>query len=161
MPQFDLSNFAPQLVWLTIFFAILYFGIVQMTLPKLSRTMDAREKQVGGDIASAEAAKAQADTLSSAYAMGIEEAQRAARSALGDAKAKAAMNVEAAVKAGNAVIADKAAVADAALATARSRAMSEIESVSADAAADIVERLTGRRPDPALVVGAAKTALAA
>jgi hypothetical protein len=38
--------------------------------------------------------------------------------------------------------------------------MTEIEAVAADAASDIVERLTGRRPDAALVAGAAKTAFA-
>jgi F-type H+-transporting ATPase subunit b len=63
MPQFDLANFVPQLVWLTIFFAVLYFGIVRLTLPKLAKTMDAREGQVANDIATAERAKGEADQM--------------------------------------------------------------------------------------------------
>jgi F-type H+-transporting ATPase subunit b len=161
VPQFDLANFVPQLVWLAIFFAILYFGIVQMTLPKLGRTMAAREDQVTGDIAAAERAKAEADTTAASYAESIDAAHKAARSSIGEAKAKAAANVEAAVKAGNAALAEQAAAADAKLAVARNKALGEVESVAADAAADIVERLTGTRPDAALVSNAAKSAMAA
>jgi F-type H+-transporting ATPase subunit b len=161
MPQFDLANFVPQLAWLTIFFAILYFGIVRMTLPKLAKTMDDRESQVMRDIASAERAKGEADQMAETYASGIEDAHKSARTTIADAKAKAAASVEKAVAAGNAVIAEKAAAADATLAKARSKALSEIESVASDAASDIVERLTGKRPDAQAIASAAKSALAA
>ncbi|AYJ87202.1 ATPase [Sphingomonas paeninsulae] len=160
MPQFHLDNFVPQLVWLAIFFAILYFGIVRLTLPKLGRTLDAREDRISGDLSTAERAKGEADALSATYAAGIDEAHKTARTAIAEAKARATASVEKTVAAANSVLAEKAAVADASLSAARSRAMIEIESVATDAAADIVERLTGRRPDAALVAGAAKTAFA-
>jgi F-type H+-transporting ATPase subunit b len=160
MPQFHLGNFVPQLVWLAIFFAILYFGIVRLTLPKLGKTLDAREERISGDLSTAERAKGDADALSASYQAGIEEAHKSARTAIVEAKARATTSVEKTVAAANSVIAEKAAVADASLAGARSRAMTEIEAVAADAASDIVERLTGRRPDAALVAGVAKTAFA-
>jgi F-type H+-transporting ATPase subunit b len=161
MPQFDLANFVPQLAWLAIFFAILYFGIVRLTLPKLAKTMDAREGQVANDIATAERAKGEADQMAATYAAGIDDAHKSARAAIAEAKAKAAASVEEAVAAGNAVIAEKAAAADASLSMARSKALGEIESVAADAASDIVERLTGKRPDTKTVAAAAKSTLVA
>lgn len=161
MPQFDLANFVPQLAWLTIFFAILYFGIVRMTLPKLVKTMDAREGQVTTDLATAEKSKAEADQMAATYAAGIEDAHKSARAAIAKAKAKAAASIETAVAAGNVVIAEKAAAADQALATARSNALGEIESVASDAASDIVERLTGKRPDAKTVAAVVKQALVA
>jgi F-type H+-transporting ATPase subunit b len=160
MPQFHLDNFVPQLVWLTIFFALLYFGIVRLTLPKLGRTLDAREDRISGDLSTAERAKGEADALSATYAAGIDEAHKTARTSIAEAKARAMVSVEKTVAAANSVLSEKAAVADASLSAARSRAMAEIENVSVDAAADIVERLTGRRPDAALVAGVAKTAFA-
>jgi F-type H+-transporting ATPase subunit b len=160
MPQFHLENFVPQLAWLAIFFAILYFGIVRLTLPKLGKTLDARESRISGDLSTAESAKGEADALSASYTAGIDEAHKTARTAIAKAKARATATVEKTVAAANSVLAEKAAVADASLADARSRAMTEIEAVAADAASDIVERLTGRRPDAALVAGAAKTAFA-
>jgi F-type H+-transporting ATPase subunit b len=68
MPQFHLDNFVPQLAWLAIFFAILYFGIVRLTLPKLGKTLDAREDRISGDLSTAERAKGEADALSASYA---------------------------------------------------------------------------------------------
>lgn len=161
MPQFDLANFVPQLVWLTIFFAILYFGIVRLTLPKLARTVSAREDKVTGDIALAETAKAESDAMAAAYAAGIEEAQNSARGTVDSAKATAAASIETALKAGNAEIAEKAEAANTALSAARDKAMGEIEAATTEAVVDIVERLTGKRPDAVLASNAAKTALAA
>ena len=161
MPQFHLDNFIPQLVWLALFFAILYFGIVRLTLPKLGRTITAREDQVAGDLSTAERAKAKADAMATRYAAGIDAAHKAARTSIADAKAKAAISVEKAVAAANAVLADKAAAADVALSDARNKAMAEIEGVAADAAMALVERLTGRAADRGLVADAAKTALVA
>jgi len=164
MPQFQFANDVvvwAQLFWLSVFFAILYFGVVRMTLPKLGRTIDAREGKIAGDLSSAERAKAEGDNLAATYQAGIDAAHKAARAASADAKAKASASVEKALAAGNAVLAERAAQAEAALDAARARALVEIEQVSAGAAADIVERLTGHRPDPVLVTDATKTVISA
>src|SRR3546814_5188646 len=79
MPQFELANFAPQMVWLCIAFAILFFGIVMPTLPKLGRVVQARADKVTGDIDSAAKAKADADRIEADYAAGIASAQESAR----------------------------------------------------------------------------------
>jgi F-type H+-transporting ATPase subunit b len=159
MPQFDLANFVPQLVWLAIFFAILYFGIVKLTLPKLGKVMNERETKVGDDIASAERAKHQADEIAQRYEAGIAEAQGNARAAVTAAKAEVARSVEQQLSALAATLTEKQAAADAALAAARGKAMAEIETVAAEAAAEIVERLTGKRPSDAETSAAASKAL--
>ncbi len=163
MPQFDFANSIvwAQLAWLALAFLVLYFGIVQLTLPKLAKTLDARENQVANDIATAEHAKNEADHMAEAYASSIDEAHKSARAAIADSKAKAATSVEKAIAAGNAVIAEKAEAAEASLINARRNALGEIESVASDAASDIVERLTGKRPDTKTVAMAAKGAFAA
>ncbi len=64
MPQFDFANvFVPQFAWLALFFVVLYFGVVQRTLPKLGKVMGQREDQISGDIAAAQAAKTAADAI--------------------------------------------------------------------------------------------------
>lgn len=160
MPQFDLANFLPQMVWLAIFFVILYFGIVRLTLPKVGRVMQAREDQVAGDIATAEQAKGEADRMAADYDAGVATAQDAARAKLGEARAAAAAALEAKLKKSNDALAAKSAKAQAALDTARDAAFGQIESVAADAAADIVERLTGKRPATDAAAKAVRSALA-
>ena len=159
MPQFQFSTFLPQMVWLAIFFVILYFGIVRLTLPKVGRVMQARDDQVAGDVATAEAAKAEADRMAAEYDAGVASAQDAARAKLVEARGSAAAALEATLKQLNDVIAAKAAKAEADLDAARGRAMGEIEGVAANVAADIVERLTGTRPADAAATGAARAAL--
>ena len=160
MPQFEFANFLPQMFWLAIFFAILYFGVVRLTLPKLGRVMEAREDRVSGDLSSAERAKAEADRMQAEYDAGVAEAHTAARGAIAEAQARAAASLETSLKASNATLDERAAAAQTSLDAARTRAMTEIESVSADAAGDIVEKLTGVRPAAHDAAEAARAALA-
>lgn len=160
MPQFQLVNFAPQFIWMVIAFAILYFGIVSVTLPKLGRTIDARDGQVKGDIASAEAAKAAADKLAAEHDASVAKAQDEARARLDAARGTAAAALEAKLAQSKAAIEAKAAEAQASLDAARASAMTQIEGVAADAASDIVEKLTGARPSTGDAGDAARAALA-
>lgn len=160
MPQFEFQTvFWPQFIWLAIFFAILYFGVVRLTLPKVGKVMQAREDQVSGDLDTAQTAKAEADRMAADYDAGVATAQDAARARVTEARASAAVAIEAKLKASNAAIADKAAQAEAELHAARTAALGEIEGVAASAAADIVERLTGKRPADSVAAGAARGAL--
>lgn len=160
MPQFEFGTvFWPQVFWLAVFFIILYFGIVGPTLPKLGKVMADRENKVTGDIAQAEAAKADADQLRADYEAGVAAAQDRARSVVAEARSKANAKVEKRLKDANAKLDAKAKEADAALAEARNKALAEIEAVAADAAATIVDKLTGVRPSDTDAKSAARAAL--
>lgn len=45
MPQFDVSSFFNQIVWLTIFFSSFYFTILSYILPDISSGLKARYKK--------------------------------------------------------------------------------------------------------------------
>lgn len=159
MPQFEFSTFLPQMVWLAIFFAVLYFGVVRLTLPKVGRVIEAREDQVSGDLSAAQGAKAESDRMAADYDAGIAAAQDAARARVTEARAAATQAIEAKLKVANAAVEAKSAKAQAELDAARSSALAEVESVAADAAADIVERLTGKRPADPVAAVATRAAL--
>jgi F-type H+-transporting ATPase subunit b len=159
MPQFEFSTFLPQMVWLAIFFAVLYFGVVRLTLPKVGRVIEAREDQVSGDLSAAQGAKAESDRMAADYDAGVAAAQDAARTRVTEARAAATQAIEAKLKVANAAVEAKSAKAQAELDAARSSALAEVESVAADAAADIVERLTGKRPADPVAAVAARAAL--
>ncbi len=157
MPQFDLANFVPQLAWLALFFTILYFGIVRTTLPKVANVVTARETMVAQDIAAAETAKASADALRIGYDADVARAHSDAQVATAAAKARSAASTQAALARADAEIEVRLGASEIELDKARNRALGEIDRISADAAADIVHRITGQRPDP----GAALTAVVA
>ena len=161
MPQFDFHNvFLPQFVWLLVFFAILYFGIVRLTLPKIGNVMQQREDKVTGDLDAAETSKVEADAVAQAYQAEIATAQEKARTAVASARSEAQRAIEKRLAAADGEIAQRQEAAAASLADARSSALAQLEGIAADAAADIVERLTGIRPAEADAATAAKTAMA-
>jgi F-type H+-transporting ATPase subunit b len=160
VPQFDATVFLPQMVWLAIFFAILYFGIVRLTLPKVGRVIAQRDAQVTGDLGVAETSKKEADRLRAEHDAGVARAQEAARARVAEAQAAAARSLEAKLAQSKAGVEARQAEADAALAKARGDALGQIERVAAEAAAEIVTKLTGTRPPESDAADAARAALA-
>jgi F-type H+-transporting ATPase subunit b len=146
MPQFNFANFAPQLAWLAVFFAVLYFGVVRTTLPRIGKVVDGRETKVRGDIADAEAAKAEADRVRDAYEAAMAQARNQALAAVNDAKARAARAAEVRLAEADRGFEAKVAEAAAALDSERRQAMEEVERIAADAAAEIVVLVGGGRP---------------
>lgn len=161
MPQFQFANFLPQLAWLALFFAILYFGIVKATLPKLGRLMDERDGKVTGDISAADKAKTEADRIHDAYEAEMKDAHGAAHDAVNNAKAQSTRESEAKLGEANKGLDEKLDKAFAALEVARAKAMVDIEHIAVDTSAEIVERLSGVRPDEAAAYDAVRAALAA
>lgn len=162
MPQFEFSSvFWPQLFWLALVFSVLFFGIILPTLPKLGKVVDARESKISGDINHAETAKAQADEISGSDDMARAQSHENARQVIANAKDTAAKSVEKKLAAAGAKIDEKMTVSQANILDARTKALAEIETVAADSAADIVEKLSGVRPAVSAASAAIKAALAA
>jgi F-type H+-transporting ATPase subunit b len=146
MPQFDPASFAPQFVWLLIVFAFLYFAIVGTTLPRIGRAVENRETVIRTDIATAEAAKAEADNVREARERRLAEARGHAQKTVADAQARIQRDVEARLHEAHAAADARIESAMASLAVSRERASGEISRIAAEAAALIVERVTGKRP---------------
>lgn len=148
MPQFDTTNFLPQLFWLAIAFTILY-GIVRLTLPKIGRVVDERTRVIGEDLRVAEVARGDAASAGSAYEAELAKARSEAMHVVAGAKQAAAGDTETRLAAINAEMAERLGAAEARIAAARGEAVKQLDGVAADVAADIVERLTGSRPSDA------------
>lgn len=161
MPQFVPANFLPQFVWLVAAFAILYFLIVQATLPRLGRTIAAREGKVSGDIDAAQQAKTESDRVHQAYEAEMAEAHASAAATVAEAQAEVTKETEAKLAEANAGLHAKADAAAAQLEAARGAALVEIERIAAEAAAAIVARLSGEQPDESSARAAVRDALAA
>lgn len=147
MPQFDFANvFVPQLFWLTIFFVILYFGVVRTTLPRLGRVMDARESTIAGDLAAAREAKDRADALVEEVRSEGERHREAARAIIAAAKDEAAKSGASRLSAADEVISARLAEAQARIAAARDEARASVRSLAAESAQAIVAKLTGIEP---------------
>ena len=157
MPQFEVANALPQIVWLALIFAILYLTLSFGALPKVEKVASQRAQVIGDDLAQAEAAKSRAEATSAAYEASLAEARNAAAKVTVDAKASTSRETAERLKAIDSDLGGRITEASARIETARVEALAKLDNVAAEATAEIVERLTGRRPTP----GEAGAAIAA
>jgi F-type H+-transporting ATPase subunit b len=146
MPQFDLANWLPQIVWLIVLFGAMYL-VVRAALPKVEAVTAARGKVIGDDLGRAEAAKAEAAAKIADSEAKLAAARDAAGKAVADTKVGIAADTAARLKTVDAGLATKAEAAQAALGEAHAKALANLQTVAVDATTDIVERLTGKRVD--------------
>lgn len=161
MPQISqiLETYASQFFWLLIVFGLVYFTIGRGMLPKVEATMDARDRKIADDLAAAERARAEADNLGDSGAAGLTAARTEAQAKSTTAKAKAAKDADARLAKADAEISLKMAAAEADLAKAKAKAMSGIETVAAEAAADIVAKVSGAKVTTAQAASAVKAVM--
>lgn len=145
MPQFDFAVATPQIVWLVLTFGLLFLMMRSM-LPRVEQVTEARARAIGDDLEAAEAAKLEAAGIDAAYQADLAAARSAAMHVVDEAKTAAARETEAQMKIVGVEVDTKITAAGARIAAARSEAMTRLDAVAAEAAADIVERLTGKRP---------------
>jgi F-type H+-transporting ATPase subunit b len=161
MPQIaQLSEtFASQVFWMLIFFGLIFFVIGRGMVPKVMATVEARDKQIAGDLAAAEAARKAADSQEEAWRVAANQQRAEAQALIAKAKAEAAKTTETRLAGVNAVLDKRLAEAEDRIAGAREGALGEIEAVASEAASDIVARIAGVTVDAAAARAAVKEAL--
>ena len=137
-----------QWFWLLLTLGVIYFFVGRGIVPKVEATVDARDAKIAADLAEAERLRAAAEAEEETWRKKMNEAHAEAVTVAAQAKSASAHDAEVRVKAADAEIAKKLDAAAAALATARTSALTEIEGVAAEAARDIVAKLTGATVSP-------------
>jgi F-type H+-transporting ATPase subunit b len=145
MPQISqiAATYASQIFWLLITFGILYFGIGKMMVPRVQGVMDLREQRIAQDLANAEKARAEADTTEAAWTAQMDAARAAAQAEVGKAKAQAAAAAESQLRSADAELSERVAHHDVAIANAKAAAMVNVQTIAAEAAQELVQRLSG------------------
>mgnify|MGYP000158967541 FL=1 len=100
MPQISqlLEVYGSQFFWLLLVIGIIYFGIAKNMVPKISKTVDDRQKRITDDLAAAQVARDRADKIEEDYRVTINDARADAVGKVASAKAEAAKINDAAVK---------------------------------------------------------------
>jgi F-type H+-transporting ATPase subunit b len=146
-PPFQKDTFASQLVSLLIAFVALYLIVSRIALPRVGSVIDERQNKIEGDLADAQKLKDQSDSALKAY----ENELAAARSRAQAIGAETREKLNAASEAERKTLEDQLSVklveAEKTIASTREAAMGNVRGIAADAAAAIVQQLTGVLPD--------------
>jgi F-type H+-transporting ATPase subunit b len=147
MPQIDQLPFifASQLFWLLVVFGIVYFFIGRGMVPKIQSVVEQRDAKIAEDLAAAQKAREDAEAIEAAYRERIEVSRSEALKVAQEAKQKAALETEKSLKAIDEKIGARVAEAEAKIRAAAEKARKELEPVAAEAASQLVGKLTGQK----------------
>jgi F-type H+-transporting ATPase subunit b len=146
-PPFQKDTFASQLVSLVIVFVALYLIVSRIALPRIGGVLDERQNTIEGDLAAAQKLKDESDGALKAYEGELAQARSRAQAISAETREKLNAASEAERKTLEERLSLKLAEAEKTIASTREAAMSNVRGIAADAAAAIVQRLTGVVPD--------------
>jgi len=158
-PPFQKDTFASQLVSLLIAFVALYLIVSRIALPRVGSVIDARANTIEGDLADAQKLKDESDGALKAYESELAGARGRAQAIGAETREKLNAASEAERKSLEEKLSVKLAEAEKTIASTREAAMSNVRGIAADAAAAIVQRLTGVQPDAQSVNSAVDASL--
>jgi F-type H+-transporting ATPase subunit b len=158
MPQLSQLGlvYQSQWFWLLLVLGVIYFFVGRGIVPRVESTVDQRDTQIAADLADAERLRAEADQAEEGWRTRMNAAHTEAQSVTAQAKASAAEDAAKRLAAADKRLNAKAEEAAQALDEARRSALAELEAMAADAAREIVSKLTGADVDEK----AARTAVA-
>jgi F-type H+-transporting ATPase subunit b len=151
--------FWSQLFWLAVVFGIIFFAIGRGMVPKIQGTVDLREQKIAADLEAAQSARVAADETEAAWRASMDAARAEAAKLSNDAKQASAKDTEAKAQAASEKLNVKLQAAEAKIRDAVQAARSEIEAVAAEAAQEMVSRLTGKTVDKKQAAEAVKAEL--
>ena len=143
LPQFDVAYWGGQIVWLLILFALLYFLLSRVFIPRLRKALDERESAITGAIAAARQVQAEADAQAAAARTAVAQARDDARRTAADAKTASSTEAARRQQAEEAQLNARLAEAETRIAAQRDAALANVRTIAGDTAEAIVERLTG------------------
>lgn len=158
-PPFQTSTFPSQLFSLLIAFVVLYVIVSRLALPRVGKTIDDRQSAIDGDLAAAQKLKDESDAALKAYESELAAARGRAQAIGAETRDKLNAQAEAERKTLEDRLSVKLADAEKTIASTRTAAMTNVRGIAADAAAAIVQRLTGAAPDGKTVDSAVEASL--
>mgnify|MGYP001030769213 CR=1 FL=1 len=162
MPQIAqlAATYSSQIFWVLITFGFVFFVIGLGMVPKVQSTVDARDKRISDDLATAKAAFARADEIEEEYRAKSNASRASAQQIALAAKDAATRDAAARLAAANAKTAEHVASAEARIEAASKAALTQVETIAAEAAQDMVSKLAGAAPSSDAALKAVKGALA-
>jgi F-type H+-transporting ATPase subunit b len=143
LPQLHAPDFPPQLIWLAVSFAVLYFIMARVALPRIGEVIEERRDRVQRDLDEAERLKVETEKALAAYEQALAAARGKATAIAREARDRLAGEVEQERARVEAQVAAKLAEAEKRIADTKSRAVAQVNEITTDIAGAIVAKLIG------------------
>ncbi len=145
-PPFDPTTFAPTLFWLFVTFALLYWLMSSIALPRIAGVIEDRNARITRDVDIASALQKKAEDAGTAYETALTKAKSNAAVIGQQSKDEAVKNAAVSRAQVEADMSVKIADAETKIAATKSAAMNNVSAIASDSVAAIVTKLTGITP---------------
>jgi F-type H+-transporting ATPase subunit b len=159
MPQLNFHDFAPQVVWLVITFAVLYLVMSKLAIPAISGTLERRQDKIQSDLDAAEKASEETRALVTAYEKRLADAREEARRLHREQAEADSAAAQARLSELSATLNARIEDAEKRIAGQRAQVADSLEDMAHDIAAEVYSKLAGQPADSAALrakVAAAK-----
>lgn len=150
-PPFESSTYLSQIFWLVIIFGLLYWLMSTIALPRVGAILENRRNRIEGDLADASRMQEQATAAGHAYDTKLAGAKANAQALAQKTHEELLAADDAKRHALEDELNGKMAAAERQIGETKDRAMGNVRAIARDAAAAIVEHLTGKPADPQAV----------
>jgi F-type H+-transporting ATPase subunit b len=142
-PPFQTENFAPQIFWLVIIFGLLYVLMSRIALPRVGGIIETRDAKIAADLDASRDMQSKAQAAAQANDEHLRRRREEAQAIGREAQQKIANEAAAQRTRAEADAAEKIRAAEERIGAAKTAALANVEQIALDAAASIIEKLTG------------------
>ena len=160
MPQLEIADFAPQLIWLAITFASLYLVMAKIALPRIGMVIEERRDRIANDLDQAEQLKHKTEEAIATYEQALAESRAKAHTITQDMREKIGAELEAERDRLDRQLSKQAEAAEARISKAKDAALSQIKDVATATTQEIVTSFIGGKLTKSEVGTAVTKALA-
>ncbi len=143
MPQLEIADFAPQLIWLAITFGSLYLVMARIALPRIGMVIEERRDRIASDLDQAEQLKQKTEEAIATYEQALAESRAKAHAIAQETREKISTELEAERMKLDRKLLDQTEAAEARIDAAKDDALSQIKDVAATTTEAIVTSLIG------------------
>ena len=143
MPQMEFADYVPQIVWLVVAFATLYFLMSQLALPRITDILETRQRRLDHDLELTEKLRDEATAALAEYESAVAEARGKSELILAEARESIHSETRQRLDDLNARLAGEIAESEARIRNIMTQAMGELAVAASDAARAATERLIG------------------
>lgn len=143
LPQLQVQDYAPQLIWLALTFGVLYFVLSRFALPGIAEILDERQNRIQRDLGEAERLKGETERALAAYEQALAEARTKAQGIARDTRDKLAAEVDEERRRVESEINAKLAEAERRVGETKAKALARVNDVAADTVGAIVAKVSG------------------
>ncbi len=159
MPQFDPTFFVPQLFWLAVLFAALYYVMARMALPRVGEVLEERQRRIDESLDKAAQYKAEAEAAIAAYEKALAESRAKAQEVVRETSDRLAKQAEARNKEIGDKLAAQIKAGETRINAAKEQALANVRQVAGEVAGAAVAKLVGTAPEEAKLTEAVAAAM--